>query len=79
MTVSGHSHGQARRSDLNAKRMMVHQLLADYQGMELGGSGWLRVMEFNMNKNVVTVTTYSPYLDMWDNSNKKIKPLNLEE
>jgi hypothetical protein len=60
--VCGHIHqsdGEARRSDaFNGNT--VHTLLSDYQGRTNGGSGLLRIMEFDPATNKISVKTYSP-------------------
>jgi hypothetical protein len=47
----------------NLDNRIVYQLLSDYQGMPMGGDGWLRVMKFVPSENIIQVKTYSPYLD----------------
>jgi len=61
MVLSGHIPGAARREDLQDR--VIHQLLADYQDMDNGGNGYLRVMTFQPSSDIIRVTTYSPYLD----------------
>lgn len=61
----GHVHGEGRRSDVYAGRT-VHSLLADYQGRDHGGDGWLRVMKFRPQLNRIDVETYSPTLDRFE-------------
>ncbi|ASS67998.1 MULTISPECIES: S-layer homology domain-containing protein [unclassified Paenibacillus] len=41
----------------------VYQMLADYQGAEKGGLGYIRLMQFDLQSNQVHIKTYSPYLD----------------
>ncbi|MFH5182380.1 S-layer homology domain-containing protein [Paenibacillus sp. TAB 01] len=41
----------------------VYQLLADYQGAEKGGLGYIRLLQFDVKNNQIHVKTYSPYLD----------------
>ena len=41
----------------------VNQLLANYQVQDLGGGGYLRVMQFFPAARTVHVRTYSPYFD----------------
>ena|GEM_PF-280925 len=41
----------------------VYQMLANYQYMENGGNGYLRILEFDTVARTVSVTTYSPWLD----------------
>ncbi|WP_313636516.1 S-layer homology domain-containing protein [Paenibacillus sp.] len=41
----------------------VYQMLADYQGAEEGGLGYIRLLQFDVADNKLRVKTYSPYLD----------------
>ena len=43
----------------------VHQLMADYESMRGGGSGYLRLVEFRPGGQSVQVRTYSPALDRY--------------
>lgn len=54
--VSGGKHGN-----------VVNQMLFNSQHPiePVGGSGWLRILEFMPDSQVVQVKTYSPYLDQW--------------
>ena len=40
----------------------VHQLLADYEFLPMGGNGWLRILRFVPALNKIYVRTYSPFL-----------------
>ena len=53
---------------------IIHQMLANYQDMEKGGSGYLRLAQFDPSKKRVHIKTYSPYLDSYlsDDSNEFI-------
>lgn len=66
MFLGGHDvwskSGGARRTDI-AHGKPVHQLLSDYQHMDEGGSGFLRIMTFYPNNKEIKVETYSPYYD----------------
>ncbi len=62
LVLSGHIHGEGRRSD-EAGGRVVHQLLADYQDYPEGGQGWLRLLEFSRDGKTLNVRTYSPYLE----------------
>ena len=44
----------------------VHTLLADFQDLRNGGDGWLRMLEFSPTNNQVRVKTYSPTLNIYD-------------
>lgn len=75
MVLSGHNHAQSRRTDDNSFGHKVYQIMADYQdrGQSLRSDpdkfpiplsdGWLRLMEFNMEKDIplINVRTYSTY------------------
>jgi hypothetical protein len=67
LVLCGHEFGWAERID-NLDNRIVYQLLSDYQGLDQGGDGWLRIMEFVPSENTIHVSTYSPYLDQyWTN------------
>ncbi|MEI7902189.1 MAG: metallophosphoesterase [bacterium] len=40
----------------------VYSVLADYQGLDNGGDGWLRILTFVPGEDVIRVTTYSTRL-----------------
>lgn len=69
LVLCGHHHGVGRRnSPLDDDKdgipdRTVVQLLADYQGEENGGGGFLRLLTFDPAAGVVRVETYSPLLD----------------
>ena len=43
----------------------VYQMLANYQGLENGGNGYMRLVTCHPGRGVVGVQTYSPYLDRY--------------
>ncbi|MDB6080171.1 MAG: phosphohydrolase [Akkermansiaceae bacterium] len=61
----GHIHGEGRRTDVWNGRP-VTSILADYQGRNRGGDGWMRLMEFSPKNNQIHVKTYSPVLGQWE-------------
>ncbi|MFA6508779.1 MAG: metallophosphoesterase, partial [Treponemataceae bacterium] len=67
LVLSGHIHGAARSERLvefpGSDSRKVHELLADYQSGPMGGSGFLRLLRFDPVRSLVSVRTYSPYLD----------------
>lgn len=65
LLLGGHVAGEGRRSDSFEGRT-VHSLLSDYQGRAMGGSGWLRILEFQPANDAIAVRTYSPYLDAFE-------------
>lgn len=77
LVLSGHIPGTARRVDYQDHA--VFQLLSDYQDLPLGGSGYLRIMTFEPQEDVIRVSTYSPYLDqsMKDDENTFDLPLEM--
>ncbi len=64
LMLCGHIHGENRRTDVYAGT--VHTLLADYQGRDRGGDGWLRILEFVPADNAIHVKTYSPTLNRYE-------------
>lgn len=61
MVLAGHIPGIARLDGLEDR--VVYQLLSDYQNFPMGGSGYLRIMTFEPQHDMIRVRTYSPYLD----------------
>jgi hypothetical protein len=57
-------HDQARLDSQRPDGTTVHQILADYQTEDKGGSGYLRVMTFAPDGKV-QVRSYSPYLNRY--------------
>jgi len=55
----GHVDAEFRQTETNAAGLPVHQMLADFQNMEDGGGGWLRVLKFQPADNEVEVFTLS--------------------
>ena len=43
----------------------VYQMLANYQGLENGGNGYMRLVRFDPARGKVSVETYSPRLDAY--------------
>jgi hypothetical protein len=62
MTLSGHvlGDGTGFRIDNNDAGQPVAQMLINYQFRNLGGEGYLRILEFQPNGHTVRVTSYSP-------------------
>lgn len=44
----------------------VLEILADYQGRENGGDGWLRLIRFDPHRREIQIRTYSPALDRFE-------------
>ncbi len=62
LVLCGHMHAQARLTSERPDAPPVHQMLADYQGEEYGGQGYLRLLQFEPDGRIV-VRTYSPFLE----------------
>jgi hypothetical protein len=67
LMLCGHinPYGEARRSD-TWNGHTVHTMLSDYQDRVDGGTGWIRIMEFNPAMNQIAVKTYSTTLDKFE-------------
>ena len=64
MVLSGHNFGSAEKVDY-INSMPITQILADYEGLENGGDGYLRLYTFTPSARRVDVYTYSPYLNTY--------------
>ena len=52
-------------SSKNDRGKLVHQMLVDYQARNLGGEGYLRILEFLPDGRTVHVKSYSPLYDTY--------------
>jgi hypothetical protein len=72
-TVNGVSKSENIRIDKNNAGHPVYQILTDYQGNKkstgIGGDGWLRLMEFDLQKKAIHFITYSPTLNKYAGRN----------
>jgi hypothetical protein len=65
LMTCGHISNESQRTD-TFDGNVIHTMLADYQGREDGGSGYMRIWEFSPQNGELTVRTYSPTLDIWE-------------
>jgi hypothetical protein len=73
LVVSGHFIGNGISSQDGAARVIgigengnrILQMLSNYQHMEEGGSGYMRLIVCDPSKGTVSVSTYSPHLDAY--------------
>ncbi len=67
LVLSGHilHSGTGRLTSINDHGSPVHQMLANYQILDEGGQGWLRILRIDPAQNCIEVKTYSPYLDKY--------------
>ncbi|MBN2067172.1 MAG: metallophosphoesterase [Candidatus Diapherotrites archaeon] len=69
LVLCGHVHGEAGRVDPNIAGKPVLQVLSDYQSLENGGNGFLRIMRFSPTQRKISVQTYSPSLNQFELDN----------
>ena len=69
LMTNGHFSAEARRDDTSGTHT-IHSMLADYQGLENGGNGWMRIWEFSPANDELTVRTYSPSLKQFQTDAK---------
>ncbi len=68
LVFSGHFHtvdGENYIKSMNDCGNSVHQIVQNYQHLQNGGNGWLRIYKFFPERQQIEVTTYSPYLNMY--------------
>jgi 3',5'-cyclic AMP phosphodiesterase CpdA len=65
MTVNGHvlGDGTGYLASVTDKGNICHQMLSNYQFRNLGGEGYMRLLEFEEDAKTVKVYTYSPLYD----------------
>jgi hypothetical protein len=64
LMLAGHWTKEGRRTDTRGGDSTdIVTLMSDYQGLENGGDGWLRIMRFSPADKKIYVKTYSPKLD----------------
>ena len=62
LVVCGHL-SVGRRAAHGDHGNLVHEVLANYQDLDNGGSGWLRLLRFHPSENRIVVRTYSTLLN----------------
>jgi hypothetical protein len=60
LVMNGHFTGELTRVSTNRVGQPVIEMVADYQGLQNGGDGWMRMLEFRPEDNRIDFTTYSP-------------------
>jgi len=68
MVICGHYSGEAILTSSGDHGNQVHQVLSDYQSLHNGGESWLRYMVFHPKKNMISIYTYNPALNKFNNS-----------
>lgn len=67
LTLSGHvtEDGTGYLASVNDRGNVVHQMLSNYQMRDIGGEGFLRLLELLPDGRTMVVRTYSPLLDQY--------------
>ncbi|HEY5920561.1 MAG TPA: LamG-like jellyroll fold domain-containing protein [Kofleriaceae bacterium] len=65
LMTGGHISAESRRVD-SYQGNVINSMLADFQGRDLGGGGYMRIWEFSPASQTVSVRTYSPTLDKFE-------------
>ncbi len=67
LTLNGHvlGDGTGYLESTTDRGSVVHQMLANYQMRELGGEGYLRLLELLPDGRTLVVRSYSPLLDQY--------------
>jgi hypothetical protein len=70
MVISGHvchgGHGLGFQVSTGDHGNRVNEMAVDYQGLDVGGGAWLRLLEFLPDGKTVQAKTYSPLYDKYD-------------
>ncbi len=66
MVISGHYPGEEWSTTVRDDGTVAENLLANYQGRDNGGNGWLRLYRFDANFTKIDVLTYSPWLNRYE-------------
>lgn len=78
MVLSGHYLGQRRETSLGDKNNKVYQLLANYLQEDQNTQGWLRIIRFFPEQDMIRFKTYSPILDTFLSDGKNRFELEYE-
>ncbi|MEL6796367.1 MAG: metallophosphoesterase, partial [Planctomycetota bacterium] len=65
---TGSIAGNYHQTSVNAAGNDVHEVLQDYQCLPNGGNGYLRLIEFDLDAQIMRFQTYSPPLDLFQAS-----------
>ena len=71
--------GLGRQVSVGVNGNPVFEIAFNYQMKEEGGGGFLRLLDFSSDGNMVSVKTYSPYLDKYKTDPENEFVLNLNE
>lgn len=68
LMLGGHvfnNGGEGSRSDTYQGRT-IRTFISNYQGRMNGGNGWMRLMYFSPSNSLVTIKTFSPWLNQYE-------------
>jgi hypothetical protein len=65
LMLCGHLTEEGKRQD-TYNNNTITTLLSDYQARTNGGNGWMRIMKFSPANDLVSVKTYSPWLNQFE-------------
>lgn len=64
LVLNGHFMPPPRyRKDIGDFGNIVHQMMVNFQDQPLGGEGYLRLLKFHLEADVIEVADFSPYLE----------------
>ena len=78
LMLGGHNWAEAHRSD-TFNGHTIHTLMADYSNRPRGGNGWLQILTFTAETGLVSVATYSPTLNEWEDDPASRFTLQIDE
>lgn len=68
--LSGHVSGSALRVDTGNEGNKIYQILQNYQNEDFGG-GYIRLLNFDIDKGAVSAEMYSPYYNLTKEDSSK--------
>lgn len=80
LTLSGHvlGDGTGYLKSRGAAGNVVHQVLANYQMLNEGGLGYLRLLDFKADGKQLIMKTYSPSLDLYATAPDQLLTLTIQ-
>jgi chitodextrinase len=63
MVLSGHTGAIRSQTSLNNAGSSVYEIVADFEGRNNGGDGWMQLLGFDLAGNKIVETNYSPTLN----------------
>ncbi|OXM82809.1 metallophosphoesterase [Paenibacillus rigui] len=81
MVLGGHNPGVAHNVRTLGDRTVL-EMLSNYQNGPEGGQGFMRLLQFDLQRKRLLVNTYSPYLNQWNffkpEEDELVMPLKLK-